>query len=205
MRLAIAAVAAVTLSLLAGCDTSQGTTSSVADGQDCTESATRQVVDSFIDALNRGDTARLKQLFSDFVSYATDAPGAFSSPSPRSRSDLIDYFTRRHKVHERLKLESFVFHTSSTGMGEFEFEVTRSADDGLASTPFGGKGAVWCRTSPHTLWLWVMAREPYLRARLPLYGLVATLVLAIAAGGVAIGVRRRRGKLSESRPRVGAP
>lgn len=191
--------------LLAGCATSQGTASPVADSQACTESSTRQVVDSFIDAFNKGDIARLDQLFPDFVLYATDAPGEFSSPQPRSRSDLMTYFTQRHQIHERLNLESFVFHLSSTGGGGFEFEVTRSADDGLAPTPYGGKGGVSCRTTPHTLFLWAMGREPYLRARLPLYGLVGILALAILATAVAIVVRRKRGKVSESRPRVGAP
>ncbi len=168
------------------------------------ETSTRQVVDSFIDAFNQGDISRLDQLFPDFVWYATDAPGAFSSPQPRSRSDLVAYLAQRHQVHERLTLESFGFNMESTGAGGFVFEVLRSDDD-LAPTPYGGKGYVWCRTTPHTLMLWVMARERYLRARLPLYGLIATLALAIIAGGVAVGVRRKRGKLSESRPRVGAP
>jgi hypothetical protein len=106
-------------------------------------------------------------------------------------------------VHERLNLEAFTVHLSSTG-GEFEFEVTRSADDGLAPTPYGGKGEVFCRANPHTLYVWAMGRETYLRARLPLYGLVATFALTILAAGVVIAVRRRRGKISESRPRVGA-
>jgi len=158
-------------------------------------------VDSFIAAFNSGDIARLNQLFPDFVLYETD--GEFSSPEPRSRSDLIAYFTQRHQLHERLKLESFGFRLSSTGSGDFEFEVTRSAD-GLGPSPYGGKGSVLCRTAPHTLSLWAMDPEPYLRARLPLYGLVATFALTILAAGVVIAVRRRRGKISESRPRVGA-
>jgi hypothetical protein len=203
VRLAVAAPAVTTVMLLASCATSPGTapSPSVADRQACTESSTRQVVDSFIDAFNKGDIARLDRLLPDFLFYATDAPGEFSSSEPRSRSDLIAYITQRHQVHERLNLESF---TSSSRSGDFEFEVLRSADDGLTPTPYGGKGQVFCRTNPHTLYLWAMAREPYLRARLPLYGLVATLALAIIAGGVAIGVRRKRGRLSESRPRAAA-
>jgi hypothetical protein len=204
VRLAVTALVGTAVTLLAGCAASPGTAPSVADRQACTESSTRQVVDSFIDAFNKGDVARLNDLLPDFLFYATDAPGEFWSPEPRGRSDVIAYLTQRHQVHERLKLESFGFNIESTGAGGFVFEVTRSADD-LAPTPYGGKGAVFCRTTPHALDRWVMGREPYLRARLPLYGLVATLALAIIAGGVAIGVRRKRGKLSESRPRVGAP
>jgi hypothetical protein len=204
VKFAVAAAAVTTVMLFAGCGASQGTASSVVDRQACTESSTRQVVDSFIDAFNKGDTARLNDLLPDFLWYATDAPGAFSSPQPRSRSDLMTYFTQRHQVRERLKLESFVFHLSSTGGGEFEFEVLRSADDGPAPTPYGGKGGVFCRTTPHTLFLWVMGREPYLRAGLPLYGVVGTLALAILAAGVVIVVRRKRRTVSESRPRAGA-
>jgi hypothetical protein len=161
-------------------------------------------VDSFIEAFNKGDIARLDQLFPDFVLYATDAPGEFSSAQPRSRSDLIAYFTQRHQVHERLKLEAFGFHLSSTGGGGFEFEVLRSADDGLAPTPYGGKGGVSCRTTPHTLYLWAMGRESYLRALLPLYGVAGLLALTILAAGVVIAVRRKRRRVSESRPRAGA-
>jgi hypothetical protein len=204
VKLAVAALAVTTVMLLAGCGASQGTASSVADRQACTESSTRQVVDSFIDAFNKGDIARLDQLVPDFLFYATDPPGEFSSSQPRSRSDVIAYFAQRHQVHERLNLESFTFRLESTGGGGFEFEVMRSADDGLAPTPYGGKGEAFCRTDPHTLILWAMAREPYLRARLPLYGLVGGLALAILAVGVATVVRRKRRKVSESRPRAGA-
>jgi hypothetical protein len=204
VRLAVAALAATTVTLLAGSATSPGFASSVADGPTCTESSTRQVVDSFIDAFNKGDTARLDQLFPDFVLYATDAPGEFSSAEPRSRSDLIAYFTERHQVHERLNLESFTFHLSSTGGGEFEFEVTRSADDLLAPTPYGGKGGVSCRTTPHTLFLWAMGRETYLRVRLPLYGVAATLALTVLVAGLATVVRRKRHRVSERRPKAGA-
>ena len=203
MRLALATLTIASVTLLAGCGTPRGATSSLTDGPDGTETSTRQVVDSFIDAVNQGNSARLEQVFSDFVSYDTNGPGAFTRGNPTSRSDLIAYFTQRNQVHERLKLESFGFHIESTGAGGFEFEVLRSADD-LAPTPYGGKGAVWCRTNPHSLMLWVMGREGYLRARLPLYGLVATLALAIVAAGVAIAVRRKRGKVSESRPTAGA-
>jgi hypothetical protein len=204
VRLAVAALAAATVTVLGGCGTSPGTASSVADGQACTESSTRRVVDSFIEAFNKGDIARLDQLLPDFLFYATDAPGEFSSSQPRSRSEVIAYFAQRHRVHERLNLESFGFHLESTGGGGFEFEVMRSADDGLAPTPYGGKGEAFCRTDPHTLILWAMGREAFLRVRLPLYGLVGALALAILAVGVAIAVRWKRRKVSERRPRVGA-
>ncbi len=203
MRAALAALAAVTVTLLAGCVEAPGTASPGADGPDCTESSTRQVVDSFIDAFNKGDVARLNDVLPDFLFYATDPPGEFLSPEPRSRIEVMVYFARRHQLHERLNLESFGFHIASTGVGDFEFEVLRSADD-LAPTPYGGKGAVWCRIYPHGLILWAMGREGYLRARLPLYGLVATLALATLAVGVATVMRRKRAKVSGSRPRAGA-
>jgi hypothetical protein len=190
------ALALITVGFVAGCVTSPGaaTASPTVSSPTCTETATRQVVDSFIAAFNSGDAAKLDQLFPSFLLYATDAPGVFSSPEPRSHSDLMAYFAQRHQVHERLVLESFGFGLSATGNGDFEFEVTRSADDGLAPTPFGGKGSVSCRSVPNTLALWAMGREPYLRARLPLYGLVGVLLLTVLAAGVVIVVRRKRVK-----------
>jgi hypothetical protein len=155
----------------------------------CTENTSRQVVLSFIDAFNHGDAARLAQLIADYARYATDAPGAFSSPAPVNRSELIAYFVQRHQAHERLQLESLQFNSRSANDFNFVFEVTRSAD-GLAPTPFGGKGAVFCGNPSNGLILWAMGRESFLRARLPLYGSVALLLLAVGLAAALIGRRR---------------
>ena len=186
-----AALAAV--ALLGACATSPTTGASLPASlaSTCTESSSRQIVTSFIEAFNNGDLGKLDQLFADYSYYATDAPGKFSSPAPRSRSDLIAYFAQRHLAHERLKLESLQFNGRSANDFNFAFEITRSAD-GLAPTPYGGKGAVFCGNPSNTLILWAMGRESYLRASLPLYASAALLLLAILVAAAVIARRRAR-------------
>lgn len=199
---ALSLVALTAVLLLAGCAQfgMDRTSGSSAGPPPCTESTTRQIVTSFIEAFNNGDAARLDQLFADFSRYASDAPGGFSSPVPISRSDLIAYLAQRHQAHERLNLESLEFNGRSANDFNFAFEVTRSAD-GLAPTPYGGKGAVFCGNPSNTLILWAMGRESFLRARVPLYASVALLLLAILAAMAGIFLRRVRGK----KKKVGAP
>jgi hypothetical protein len=110
------------------------------------------------------------------------------------RAGLMAYFAERHREHEHLTLESFQFNGESAGglgaVGNYEFELTRMAD-GLAPTSYGGKGVIACWSNPHTILLWSMAHEPFLRARLPLYVSLAGLALAVLAGGLVILLRRR--------------
>ena len=199
-------VALAVLVLLAGCATSPEARASLppSGGSACTESTSRPIVASFIEAFNDGDLGRLDQLFADYSRYATDAPGEFSSPAPRSRSDLIAYFAQRHQAHERLKLESLQFNGRSANDVNFTFELTRSAD-GLAPTPYGGKGAVFCGNPSNTLILWAMGRESFLRARLPLYGLAGLLLLALLVGAAVTVLRRARGRTKKTATRVTRP
>jgi hypothetical protein len=151
----------------------------------------------FISSFNIGDTAELDRLFSRnlFEWYSTDAPGVRVNQAAKDRAGLMAYFSERHHEHEQLNLESFQFIGVSAGglgtLGNFEFELTRTAD-GLAPTPYGGKGAIACWSNPHTILVWSMAREPFLRARLPLYFSLTGLVLAALAIGLVILLRRRR-------------
>ena len=163
----------------------------------CTDSASRQLVESFISGFNQGDTAELDRLFSSdvFEWYSTDAPGQRVGQAAKDRTGLMSYFAERHRGHEQLKLESFQFNGASAGglgtVGNFEFELTRMAD-GLAPTAYGGKGGIACWSNPHTILRWSMAYEPFLRARLPLYVSLVGLALAALAAGLVILLRRRR-------------
>ncbi|HEV3097759.1 MAG TPA: nuclear transport factor 2 family protein [Candidatus Dormibacteraeota bacterium] len=165
----------------------------------CTESSTRQVVTSFIDAFNKGDAARLDQLVADYSQYTTDAPGEFSSPSPRNRSELIAYFARRHQAHERLTLESLQFGSQPANAFNFQFELTRSADD-LPAAPYTGSASVFCGNPSLTLINWGMGREPFLRSRLPIYGSAVLFLLAIVGAAVMLARRRSRGKKKPAAP-----
>jgi hypothetical protein len=104
-------------------------------------------------------------------------------------------------------LRSFQFNgTSPSGRGNFEFELTRSADDGLASTPYGGKGAFDCEQSPFRLVVWSMAREPFLRSDIPLYLSLIALLLITAASGIAFYPwRRPRSRLASGSRITGQP
>ena len=126
-----------------------------------------------------------------FAWYSTDSPGQRINDEAYDRNTLMAYFARRHEQHEQLALESFRFNgTSPTGLGNFEFELSRSADDGISSAPYGGKGAIDCGV-PNTLVVWSMAREPFLRSNLPRYAIVAAVLVACLAGGGTVVYRRR--------------
>ncbi len=166
----------------------------------CTSDNVSQVVRSFVGNFNRGNIQELDKVVASpgqFSWYSTDSPGQRINDEAHNRDTLMAYFERRHDRHERLELQAFRFTgTSANGRGNFEFELTRSADDGLSSAPYGGKGAVDCTQVPNTLVVWSMAREPFLRSSLPPYALIAALLLLIVAGGLStVYVRRpRRGR-----------
>ena len=194
---AVATVAAV-LSL-AGCgmqsDQASAGLQPVGAAANCS-AGSRQLVEAFIASFNSGDTLQLDRLFAApglFGWYSTDAPGERINDEAKNRSSLMAYFARRHNHKERLELQSFQFNgTSPSGRGNFEFELIRSADDGLPSSPYGGKGAVDCDQSQFTLVVWSMAREPFLRSNVPLYVLLIVLLLITLAAGAIAFYRWRR-------------
>ena len=201
VRLPLALALSMTLTLMQGASgaaENQAMAGSVALGAaSCSDSASRQLVGSFISGFNRGDTAELDRLFSPdvFEWYSTDAPGARVGQEASDRAGLMAYFAERHREHEQLQLESFQFNGESAGglgaVGNFEFELIRMAD-GLAPTSYGGKGVIACWSNPHTILRWSMAYEPFLRARLPLYVSLVGLALAALATCLVILLRRRR-------------
>jgi hypothetical protein len=168
----------------------------------CNSSDARQLVDSFVDSFNRGDAKQLDQLVAGperFIWYSTDSPGQRIGEEAYQRSTLMSYFAARHDQHERLQLRSFRFNgIYGMGLGGFEFELTRGAADGVASTPYVGKGAIDCHSAPHTLVVWSMARESPLRSKLPSYLLPVALFVAALAASVFVLLRRRRRYLRRS-------
>ena len=105
----------------------------------------------------------------------------------------MSYFAARHDQHERLQLRSLRFNgIYGMGLGGFEFELIRGAADGGPSTPYVGKGAIDCDSVPHTLVVWSMAREPFLRPTPPGYLLPVALFVAGFAAAVFVLLRRRR-------------
>jgi hypothetical protein len=129
----------------------------------CTASEVETLVRRFIDAFNGGDSLALDALFArdEFEWYSTDAPGERFTPLANDRASLVPYFATRHALGEQLTLRSFRFNGNSGGppYGNFEYGLTRSADD-LQPTPYHGKGAALCyRTRPDLIFVWSMSRE----------------------------------------------
>jgi hypothetical protein len=183
------------LVLLAACQGVPGATSgSSGTSNPCSTNDVRPVVERFIDAFNRGDLAQLDQLVSDqlFSWYSTDAPGERFNADAKDRGTLMAYFAVRHQRHERLALNSLDVGFTNDRAGGFVFSLTRSADDGLPPTRYGGKGEVQCAIRPISLSLWSMARWPW--SPIDLLPQAAAVILLAAAIGTILLWRRRSAK-----------
>jgi hypothetical protein len=131
----------------------------------CSAQEIETLVMRFIAAFNGGDLRTLDSVFAmepDFQWYSTDAPGQRFTPVANDRSSLIPYFAARHARRERLTLRSFRVNgnttTPSRRYGNFEYRLTRSADD-LEPTPYDGKGAAFCyRNRSDVIFVWSMGR-----------------------------------------------
>jgi hypothetical protein len=132
----------------------------------CTAGEVESLVRRFIDAFNTGDLGVLDALFArepDFEWYSTDAPGERFTPLANDRPSLVPYVAGRSARGEQLTLRSFRFNANSSRplrpYGNFEYGLTRSADD-LQPTPYYGKGAAFCYgTWPDVIFVWSMGRQ----------------------------------------------
>jgi hypothetical protein len=151
----------------------------------------RVVVELFIDAFNRGDLVQLEQLVSDqlFSWYSTDAAGQRFNEDAKDRGTLIAYFAARHQQHERLALNSLDVTFTNDRAGGFVFSLTRTADDGLPPTRYGGKGEVQCAIRPISVGVWSMARRQW--SPIELLPEAAAVILLGAATGTILVWRRR--------------
>jgi hypothetical protein len=120
----------------------------------------------FVASFNEGNLEELDRIFAqepDFEWYVTGAPGErVELQAASDRESLVPYFRERHEVGERLTMNSFRFNGNSRGpriYGNFEYTLTRSAND-LVPTAFGGKGAALCfEERPDQIIVWAMARR----------------------------------------------
>src|SRR6266540_2276697 len=69
------------------------------------------------------------------------------------------HFVERHAHQEALRLTSFQFNGNTAGYANFQYTLIRQAND-LAATAYTGKGAALCDTTPRTLGVWSMTRDP---------------------------------------------
>lgn len=121
------------------------------------------MVAEFVRAFNAGDEQTLQRLFAQagqgFDWYSTDSPGPRFNQVADNRDSLMPYFVHRHAARESLSLTSFKFNGNNASYGDFEFTLTRRAND-LPATPYGGKGSVVCTAYPRTIGVWSMAPTP---------------------------------------------
>ena len=132
----------------------------------CTADNVKTLVSSFIRAFNAGDQGALERLWAQPATgwdwFSTDGPDPRINAVADNRDSLAAFFARRHAKREKLRLTMFKFNgiTDTVAGGNFEFTVTRSADD-LKPTLYVGKGAAVCTAVPMTIGVWSMARDPY--------------------------------------------
>lgn len=131
----------------------------------CTAGEVETLVGRFIDAFNSGDLNGLDDVFAhepEFEWYSTDAPGERFTPLANGRPSLLPYFAGRHALGEQLTLRSFRFNGNSARSqpyGNFEYGLTRSAED-LEPTSYYGKGAAFCYSKrSDVIFVWSMGRE----------------------------------------------
>jgi hypothetical protein len=127
----------------------------------CSGRETLAAVKRFVAEFNRGDLRALDRRFAPaerFEWYSTSAPGERFNDAAKDRATLIRYFKARHAKHERLTLRSVKYNGAAEAKyGNFEFTLTRRADD-LHAAPYLGKGAAWChRRATDELFVWSMA------------------------------------------------
>jgi hypothetical protein len=129
----------------------------------CTADEVETLVLRFLDAFNSGNLRTLDSVFAkepDFEWYSTDAPGERLGVPAYDRSSLLSYFEGRHALGEQLVLRLFRFNGNSPmPYGNFEYGLTRSAQD-LEPTSYYGKGASFCyRERPDVIFVWSMSRH----------------------------------------------
>jgi hypothetical protein len=133
----------------------------------CSAVEVETLIERFVTAFNDGDLTALDGTYAqepEFEWYATGAPGERILPLAGDRASLVPYFQQRHELGERLKINSVRFNGNTVGSsrtyGNFEYTLTRIAND-LAPTTFAGKGAALCyRERSDLLFVWAMARAP---------------------------------------------
>jgi hypothetical protein len=133
---------------------------------ECGGDDVKLLVERFVGAFNGGDYSALDGHFAqepDFQWYSTGGPGERLLPVAADRESLVPYFRTRHELGERLAVKSFRFNgngRTARPYGNFEYVLTRSADD-LVPTEYGGKGAALCyRGRPDSLIVWSMSPHP---------------------------------------------
>jgi hypothetical protein len=118
-------------------------------------------VEEFMSALNRGDLARLDQLFAregegwNWYSVG-DRAGQRLTPASHVRDSLGGYFASRVAEHEQLSL----IRIDENGNGNFGLLLVRRADDLRDGEPVQRNGKGWVSCSTGKIGVWSLGGAP---------------------------------------------
>ena len=131
----------------------------------CRDREVSRLVRSFVDAFNRGDSRTVGRLVArepEFRWWSTSAPAARLGKVARDRRGLGAYLANRHADGERWQLTRLKVNGNSRPprgeppYGNFEYDLTRQADE-FAARSYAGKGGVYCyRHRPDAIIVWSM-------------------------------------------------
>ncbi len=113
------------------------------ESYECSRRDVRKLVTSSIRAYNRGDVARLDEIYAeepDFLGYYA-APER-THRKGEDRSTLMPYFERRHALDDRLTLKVFWVQAEREPDDSFDFyfELERNSRQSRARGSYAGKG-----------------------------------------------------------------
>jgi hypothetical protein len=136
-----------------------GSAAAIPPKSGCTPVRTRSLISQFVRAFNTGDRRAINGTWASRVWFrwysVTTDPGARTPEEAAQRDTLLPYFAQRHAANERLTLTELKLNgVSGGGYRNFEFHLTRSADD-LPGGPvaYEGKGASTCSTGRLIAWV----------------------------------------------------
>jgi hypothetical protein len=126
----------------------------------CRPRAVALRIAAFFDAFNRGDPSAMRFFDPQLDWYSVTDGRPRRHFVTYSRPGLPEYFARRHRHGERLKLEQIDV-SLANGLGHVAYRIDRRADDlrrlGITGTTAVGKGAVDCTTGRIVVWTMGMA------------------------------------------------
>ncbi len=123
----------------------------------CQPKAVQEAVESFVSAFNSGKQGALDATIArepKFEWYSVSSPQGSQrmDDESRDRATLLEYFSQRHELHERLSPTSFSSkYESRRNIANFEFRIRRAADD-VKVEERRGKGAYDCETRSIMVW-----------------------------------------------------
>jgi hypothetical protein len=129
--------------------------------RDCAPTEARATFDSFVRAFNAGDRGALGRLISpagSFMWFSVSGAGRRLGDASKDRATLARYFRDRHAQRDQFRDLVWRGGENSHGYANFQFFLTRMAEDELPSR-YEGKGAIICGDQGGSVAVWSMAHR----------------------------------------------